>query len=193
MDFNKEFEKYLPIWSEQKHLPIPTKNHPDKWNEAWVDFLSEYLVDKYDEINNEYKNMALKGFETYNEPINPITPPPEPEIEEKPVKKSNWELVQEKRQKKWLIKFTEIKEKVNKIGIIGGGAVGFGLAQALEKTSMKLKLIENDYDRCEYLSSILQKTLVLNASGTDLELLQEEEFGKNDVVVAITNNDEKNL
>lgn len=85
------------------------------------------------------------------------------------------------------------KEKVKKIGIIGGGAVGFGLAQALEKTSMKLKLIENDYDRCEYLSSILQKTLVLNASGTDLELLQEEEFGKNDVVVAITNNDEKNL
>lgn len=101
MDFNKEFEKYLPIWSEQKHLPIPTKNHPDKWNEAWVDFLSEYLVDKYDEINNEYKNMALKGFETYSEPINPITPPPpEPEIEEKPVKKSNWELVQEKRKKK---------------------------------------------------------------------------------------------
>ena len=115
MDFNKEFEKYLPIWSEQKHLPIPTKNHPDKWNEAWVDFLSEYLVDKYDEINNEYKNMALKGFETYSEPINPIAPPPEPEIEEKPVKKSNWELVQEKRKKKWLIKFTEIKEKVNKI------------------------------------------------------------------------------
>lgn len=100
MDFNKEFEKYLPIWSEQKHLPIPTKNHPDKWNEAWVDFLSEYLVDKYDEINNEYKNMALKGFETYSEPINPITPPPEPVIEEKPVKKSNWELVQEKRKKK---------------------------------------------------------------------------------------------
>ncbi|MBQ8615353.1 MAG: NAD-binding protein, partial [Clostridia bacterium] len=43
------------------------------------------------------------------------------------------------------------------------------------------------------LSQIFQKTLVLNGSGTNLELLEEEEIGKSDVVVAITNNDEKNL
>ena len=85
------------------------------------------------------------------------------------------------------------KEKVKRIGIIGGGSVGFGLAQTLEKTSMKVKLIENDYLRCEELSQNLHKTLVLNGSGTDLELLEEEDFGKNDVIVAITNNDEKNL
>ena len=35
--------------------------------------------------------------------------------------------------------------------------------------------------------------VVLNGSGTSLELLEEEEVGKSDVVVAITNNDEKNL
>jgi len=85
------------------------------------------------------------------------------------------------------------KEKVKRIGIIGGGSVGFGLAETIEKTSMKAKLIEIDYARCEELSQKLKKTLVLNASGTDLELLQEEDFGKNDVIVAITNNDEKNL
>jgi len=85
------------------------------------------------------------------------------------------------------------KEKVKRIGIIGGGSVGYGLAETLEKTSMKVKLIENDYSRCEELSQKLKKTLVLNGSGTDLELLQEEDFGKNDVIVAITNNDEKNL
>ena len=33
----------------------------------------------------------------------------------------------------------------------------------------------------------------MNGSGTSLELLEEEEIGKSDVVVAITNNDEKNL
>lgn len=85
------------------------------------------------------------------------------------------------------------KESVKQIGIIGGGGVGFGLAQELEKTSMKLKLIENDYERCEFLSQELHKTLVLNGSGTSLELLNEEKFGKLDVIVAITNNDEKNL
>lgn len=87
----------------------------------------------------------------------------------------------------------ESKGAVKKIAIIGGGAVGFELASALEKTAMKLKLIENDYERCEFLSQNLKKTLILNDSGTSLELLEQEEIGKCDVVVAITNNDEKNL
>lgn len=87
----------------------------------------------------------------------------------------------------------ESKGKVKKIAIIGGGSVGFELALELEKTSMKLKLIESDLERCEELSLNLQKTLILNASGTSLELLEEEDVGKSDVVVAITNNDEKNL
>lgn len=87
----------------------------------------------------------------------------------------------------------EKSSKVKKIAIIGGGSVGYELALELEKTSMKLKLIENDYERCEVLSQNLQKTLILNGSGTDLELLEEEEIGKCDVTIAITNNDEKNL
>ena len=85
------------------------------------------------------------------------------------------------------------KGNVKKIAIIGGGSVGYELAQALEKTSMNIKLIENDYERCEFLSQNLKKSLVLNGSGTNLELLEQEEIGRNDVVVAITNNDEKNL
>ncbi len=89
--------------------------------------------------------------------------------------------------------FEEKREKVKKIGIIGGGTVGFDLAGILEKTSTNVKLIENDLERCEFLSEQLKKTLVLNASGTSLELLEEEEIGKSDVIVAITNNDEKNL
>ena len=87
----------------------------------------------------------------------------------------------------------ESKGSVKKITIIGGGSVGYELAAELERTSMNLKMIENDYDRCETLSLKLQKALVLNASGTNLELLEQEEIGKSDVVVAITNNDEKNL
>lgn len=85
------------------------------------------------------------------------------------------------------------KGAVKKITIIGGGSVGYELAQALEKTSMKIKMIENDYERCEFLSQNLKKSLILNGSGTSLELLEQEETGRNDVVVAITNNDEKNL
>ena len=87
----------------------------------------------------------------------------------------------------------ESKGSVKKIAIIGGGSVGFELAGALEKTAMNLKLIENNYERCEMLSQNLKKTLILNESGTSLELLEQEEIGRTDVVIAITNNDEKNL
>ena len=87
----------------------------------------------------------------------------------------------------------EAKGKVKKIAIIGGGAVGFELAQVIEKTSMQLKLIEHNYKRCEFLSENLQEVLILNGSGTSLELLEQEEIGRSDVVISITNNDEKNL
>jgi len=87
----------------------------------------------------------------------------------------------------------ESKGRVKKIAIIGGGSVGYELACALEKTAMNIKLIENDYERCEFLSGNLKKTLILNDSGTSLELLEQEEIGRCDVVIAITNNDEKNL
>lgn len=87
----------------------------------------------------------------------------------------------------------ESNSAVKKIAIIGGGSVGFELAKQLERMTLDLKMIEADYERGEVLSLNLQKTLVLNGSGTSLELLEEEEIGKRDVVVAITNNDEKNL
>lgn len=87
----------------------------------------------------------------------------------------------------------ESKGSVKKIAIIGGGSVGYELAGELERTKMKLKIIEHDYKRSEALSLKLKKALILNGSGTSLELLEQEEIGKSDVVVAITNNDEKNL
>ncbi|MBR2068267.1 MAG: Trk system potassium transporter TrkA [Candidatus Gastranaerophilales bacterium] len=87
----------------------------------------------------------------------------------------------------------EAKGKVKKIAIIGGGSVGYELALALEKTKMRSKIIEINYKRCETLSQNLKNTLLLHGSGTSLELLEQEEIGRCDVVVAITNNDEKNL
>ena len=87
----------------------------------------------------------------------------------------------------------ESKGKVKKITVIGGGSVGYELVSQFEKTAMNLKMIENNYERCEELSLNLKKTLILNGSGTSLDLLEEEETGKCDVVVAVTDNDEKNL
>jgi trk system potassium uptake protein TrkA len=89
--------------------------------------------------------------------------------------------------------FFHEKEQVKSIAIIGGGTVGRMLAKNLEEMKIKSKIIEKDYDRCEYLSQVLNTTLVINGDGTDLKLLDEEEIGSCDVVISVTNNDEKNL
>ncbi len=86
-----------------------------------------------------------------------------------------------------------VNESVKCVTIIGGGRVGLMLAQQLENVNIKTKIIEKDYKRCEYLTETLKKTLVLSGDGTDIELLKQEEIGDCDVVVTVTNNDEKNL
>ena len=89
--------------------------------------------------------------------------------------------------------FFHEKEQVKSVAIIGGGNVGFMLAKNLEEVKIKAKIIEKDYDRCEFLSQQLNSTLVINGDGTDLKLLDEEEIASCDVAISVTNNDERNL
>ncbi|MBR6127382.1 Trk system potassium transporter TrkA [bacterium] len=90
-------------------------------------------------------------------------------------------------------KFFHEKEFVKNVAIIGGGNVGLKLAKILESLKLKVKIIEKNEERCNYLSQELDNTLVINGDGTDLELLNEEDISASDVVVSVTNNDEKNL
>ena len=89
--------------------------------------------------------------------------------------------------------FFHEKESVKSVSIIGGGKVGFMLAKSLELMKIKTKIIEKNYDRCEELSQNLNNTLILNGDGTDLKLLNDEDIGLSDVVISVTNNDERNL
>lgn len=77
--------------------------------------------------------------------------------------------------------------------LIGGGSIGFMLAQKLEQTGIRVKVIEQDRNRCVFLADNLKKSLVLHGDGTDMELLEGESVGDADVSVCITDNDEKNL
>ncbi len=89
--------------------------------------------------------------------------------------------------------FFHEKEYVKSVAIIGGGNVGLMLAQSLESLKIKTKIIEKNYTRCQYLSQELSHTLVINGDGTDLQILNEESIEESDVVISVTNNDEKNL
>jgi len=77
--------------------------------------------------------------------------------------------------------------------IVGGGMVGFYLAQRLEKMGLDVKLIEQKAERCAEIADRLAGTMILNGDGSDLNLLREEEAGKMDVVFAVTGQDDKNL
>ena len=90
-------------------------------------------------------------------------------------------------------KFFNDKNRVKNITIIGGGNVGLILAQNLEKIGIKIKIIEKDYKRCEELTENLKSTLVLHGDGTDVELMKNESIEDSDIVVSVTNSDEKNL
>jgi trk system potassium uptake protein TrkA len=80
------------------------------------------------------------------------------------------------------------------VTIIGGGDVGFRLAQKLDKDpSVDARIIERDRRRGELLAGSLKRVLVLNGDGTDLELLEAEEIGRSDVLVSVIDNDERNL
>ena len=90
-------------------------------------------------------------------------------------------------------RFFHEKEYVKNASIIGGGNVGLMLAKSLEALKIKTKIIETDYERCQFLAEELKNTLVINGDGTNLQLLDEEEIGASDVVISVTNNDERNL
>lgn len=90
-------------------------------------------------------------------------------------------------------KFFHEKEFVKNVAIIGGGSVGLKLAKSLEDLKLNIKIIERNEERCHELAEELENTLIINGDGTDLELLNEEDINSSDVVVSVTNNDEKNL
>jgi len=80
------------------------------------------------------------------------------------------------------------------VTIIGGGDVGFQLAEKLEQApSLDLRVLESDPDRGAWLAAKLRRTLVLNGDGTDLEFLESENVGRSDVLVSVIDNDERNL
>ncbi len=87
-------------------------------------------------------------------------------------------------------------EKIsNKILIIGGGNIGFNLAKNLEQSldSARLKIIEKDKSRAEYIANELSNTIVINGNGLDEEVLNEANLEEVETVLALTNDDEDNL
>ena len=87
-------------------------------------------------------------------------------------------------------------EKIsNKILIIGGGNVGFNLAKNIEQSfeDARIKIIEKDKNRAEFIANELNNTIVINGNGLDEDILSEVNLEDVETVLALTNDDEDNL
>ncbi|MEE4249184.1 MAG: Trk system potassium transporter TrkA, partial [Alcanivoracaceae bacterium] len=85
-----------------------------------------------------------------------------------------------------------IDKPYKRVMIAGGGNIGATLAQSIENT-YQVKVIEQSYKRCRVLSERLRRTIVLNGSASEPQLLAQENIEANDVFCALTNNDESNI
>ena len=84
-------------------------------------------------------------------------------------------------------------KSVHNTMIIGGGKSAYYLADQLIKSGINVRIIEKSKTRCEELSLLLPKALIINGDGTESEVLAEVGITTTDALVALTGIDEENI
>ncbi|MBO4929436.1 MAG: Trk system potassium transporter TrkA [Clostridia bacterium] len=83
--------------------------------------------------------------------------------------------------------------RVRNAMLIGGGRAAYYLARQLLSMGIQVKIIEISRERCEELSILLPKAVIINGDGTNEDLLREEGIERDEAVVALTGIDEENI
>ena len=77
--------------------------------------------------------------------------------------------------------------------IVGGSKAAYYLAQELIHAGVSVKIIEQSRERCDELSVLLPKAIIINGDGTEEALLKEEGIEQADSFVPLTGIDEVNI
>ena len=85
------------------------------------------------------------------------------------------------------------EKRVKSAVLIGGGRVGYHLAQQLKEMGIKVKIIEINEKRCFELSQRLNKVNIICGDGTNHDIIKEERVYDADAVVTLTGIDEENI
>ena len=104
--------------------------------------------------------------------------------------------------------FTDIEDRDRTLGIfgksvrrqeqvivIGGGNVGLDVARRLESRTdrIRARLIERNRAVAERAADALERTIVLNGDGLDMDILEEAGIARSDAVLCVTDDDKTNL
>ena len=79
------------------------------------------------------------------------------------------------------------------IMIVGGGRLTYYLAKLLKDTKIKIKIIEQNLDRCTELSELLPSAMIIHGDGSDQQLLLEEGISQTKAFASLTGFDEENI
>ena len=82
---------------------------------------------------------------------------------------------------------------VHRVMVLGGGAVGSRVAQAMSDEGAEVLVVERDLGRAEQLAGSMPRARILHGDITDLDLLRDSSIADVDVVVATTAEDTSNI
>jgi trk system potassium uptake protein TrkA len=93
-----------------------------------------------------------------------------------------------------LVKVLELdRAKVHNVLIVGGSRIAFYLTQMLSDSGVRVKIIDNNMQRCDKLSDELPLATIICADGSSFQTLIEEGIEETDAVITLTDIDEQNL
>lgn len=84
-------------------------------------------------------------------------------------------------------------KQVKNAMIVGGGTIGYYLAENLISHNIDVRIIEQNQERCEILAELLPEASIIHGDGTDRKLLIAEGLEATEGFVPLTNLDEENV
>lgn len=92
------------------------------------------------------------------------------------------------------LKLCGIRSRMPKhVMIIGAGMISYYLLRMMREVGMKSVVIESNAANAETLNQAVSGQLIINADGTDRDILDEEGLSSTDAFVALTGTDEVNM
>lgn len=83
-----------------------------------------------------------------------------------------------------------ITHKVKRVILCGGGRASYYLAKQLQRSGIRVQLIERDLERCNQLAAILPDTCIIHGDASSQFLLESEGISDCDAIVTMTGLDE---
>jgi len=85
------------------------------------------------------------------------------------------------------------QKPVKDVMVMGGGRISVYLNEMLEKSGMRVTIIEKNPKRCEELCDLVPKATIINGDATRNDILLEQGVKDTDAFVAITGDDDDNI